>query len=93
MSMMRAADRNERLGEWTHAFGLALKFTKGNFADRMGSTRSARPPVVTELESVPPATVPDAPVELDAAIVDEDVAAAFRVDRAAVTPATEVSRA
>lgn len=83
MSRMRAADRNERLGDWTHAFGLALKFTKGAFADRIGLSRSVKP---VEVEPAPREVVPDMPsgstLELTAAEVDSS-AAAFRVDRAA----------
>lgn len=41
-SQMKAADRTDAMGEWTHAFGLALKFTKGGFADRSGVSRAAR---------------------------------------------------
>ena len=41
-SGMKPADRGEAMGEWTHAFGLALKFTKGSFADRSGSSRATQ---------------------------------------------------
>ena len=53
-SLMKAADRTDAMGEWTHAFGLALKPTKGNFADRSGTSRAARPPTsdrVTEVSA------------------------------------------
>ena len=41
VSQMPAAERGGPLGEWTHAFGLALRFTAGPFADRTGPTRAA----------------------------------------------------
>jgi type IV pilus assembly protein PilM len=50
LSLMRAADRTSALGEWTHAFGLALKHTKGGFADKQGVSRTVKavepPPMV-----------------------------------------------
>ncbi len=41
MSRMKAADRNERAGDWSLAFGLALRFTEGGFPDRLGAPRAA----------------------------------------------------
>jgi hypothetical protein len=48
LSMMKAADRGDAMGEWTHAFGLALKTTRGGFADRQGVPRAAAKPAAAE---------------------------------------------
>lgn len=89
MSRMRAADRNERLGEWTHAFGLALKFTKGNFADRSGISRAVK---AVEVESSSlDAGEPSAETSIEASAAEfEATAAAFRVERP--TPAVAAGR-
>ena len=79
MSRMRAADRNTRLGEFTHAFGLALKFTKGNFADRSGNARG-----IQAVEAQRQDRVGDAPATGVINLSDADLeatASAFRVER------------
>jgi type IV pilus assembly protein PilM len=87
MSRMRAADRNERMGEWTHAFGLALKFTKGNFADRSGTARGVQ---AVEVEAAGADRNAETPVhgviEISTAELDTS-AAAFHVERPAPSPA------
>lgn len=40
LSTMKSADRTDGLGDWSLAFGLALKFASGSFADKLGVPRS-----------------------------------------------------
>ena len=71
LSAMRAIDRNERLAEWTHAFGLALKFTKGGFADRMGTARSIRGATEIQMPGTSASTAATPAIEINATDVPE----------------------
>lgn len=90
MSRMRAADRNERLGEWTHAFGLALKFTTGNFADRTGLSRAVKAVEAQPIGERSASTSVENTIEITAAELDAN-AAAFLVERPTTVAATSAS--
>lgn len=54
LSRMKSADRTDALGDWSLAFGLALKFTAGSFPDRLGVPRTAlRPSPLVSSADVP----------------------------------------
>lgn len=40
LSRMKSSDRIDGIGDWSTAFGLALKFTSGSFPDRLGTPRA-----------------------------------------------------
>lgn len=66
LSQMKSADRNEAMGDWSNAFGAALKFTAGGFPDRLGVPRSAvRPIAVASAQEGTVAGVPEAEVDIE----------------------------
>lgn len=53
LSQMKSADRAEALGDWSVAFGAALKFATGPFPDRLGAPRSASRQMAVAVPSDP----------------------------------------
>jgi type IV pilus assembly protein PilM len=66
LSRMKSADRTDGIGDWSMAFGLALKFTAGGFADRLGTPRAAtRLNLTPGVSDSPNLVVPPVDVEIE----------------------------
>ncbi len=66
LSQMKAADRADGLGDWSLAFGLALKFTTGSFPDRLGMPRSMlRPNSVVTASETNLSALPETDIEIE----------------------------
>ncbi len=64
LSQMKLADRNEAMGDWSMAFGAALKFAAGSFPDRLGAPRTSARPVSIVGEPDPTAMATHSEVDI-----------------------------